>query len=733
MTTTVPAGKATPGRYYRTPRGTLIKVIGTVQGSTDVKVENEHGRHLTLTEAYPLGPVASVTGPALEDLVGVPLASLLVEVARLTMDQLDELEDLDPRPEVLEATTARRAELQGTAPTATCHACGSTVATMDGRGGGELLAVHQDQGGAYCAGSGTSPTLSLPSLTGNDGLTRPAPAEPAPEPPTELQEPASPEPEPEALEDELQAEPEDADPWRHLAGATTAAERIKAVRRIMVIHHLVELEDVRAELQAKVARELDRQGTALEAMEAAINMAMDEGDQADMKRLVARQDYQGRPGVMALARAAFAQLQGRGDQVDHGIEPVAPSELEDPAPETDPALVTWLQEYTGRVPFPPETVQVILDLTSTVRDSRTALQAVESRATVRLAYLWEAMRPVARPTILDQVGARLVALGGELPDVPTPSQAQLVRPTSEAKVEAQRLMLDSRAAGDARPTAYMEGRQGEHGCRWKPGTVDAELWAMGAADLAELVDQGVVKRAGPPSENFAKPETVAVESVQDEPEPKVDPWNLSELPMPEQVARSTTARALELIKPMIDPEQVKATRNAEVDRGDGGRPEVLAVLESLDRVLDPPPLATAKDLQPAGPVVREPKAERPVAPAGTVNPEDPPHQWQGGTKAPQVLQIKDMEIVELPDGRRELWGRPPGARPFRVGDCADPRLAPHLAALEASKAPQAFPPPPVQPEVVQVAQAGLAALAAALPALAAMGLDVTFKITTRAG
>jgi len=737
----IPAGAAKIGAWYTTPRDSRVKILGRPEGSTDVQVENDLGRTFTIPESYPLTPTEAAAGPALEDLVGLAPGELGEALERLGLDELDELEDLDPRPEVLEATAARRAQLErppapslrqavdgaakalaaGAAaasftvpadPTATCHLCRQAVRVM-----GQVLAVHS-AAGVYCPASGTDP--------------KPVAAEAPPAPPApsaelededaeaELQAPEGDGPEAAELEAEA-AEP--LDPWRHLAGAATVTTRIEAVRKLTRLADVAELEDLGAQLGAKVVRDLGSHRKALEAVAEATAEAFQGGKvgikgRAALSHLAELQGNQARPGVMAEIRAAFARLQGLGVQVDHRIQP-APAELEgrpetfqvaelEAAPAELRELLAWIFQVSGWSTVLAEAVATVQLLAGTVRESRAAITSTEDVELVILAWRWEASRPEPRATILGQLEARIVALGGTVPQL-------------EATAET---VADSSAEA-----AELEPR---HACE-TPGCdgsgVDCDDGTPDPTDPPARPEVREIPYGDPNGENHRPDELTG---------PVIEPWNLSALPLPLQVARSTTARALELVDGLECRDGPLVARVLDAERRHQDRPEVVARLVSfLEDPQDWPATKAVEAAPPPKPAQELPPEIEPAAPE-RVEPKVPRPQAQPD----QVVQVQDLEIVALPDGRQELWAKPPGRRPVRVGDCADPRLAPHLAALKAHQAahpapvdPRAMrptpPPPPAVPEVVQVAQAGLAALAAALPALAALGLDVTFKITTR--
>lgn len=782
---TIPAGQARPGRQYLTPRKTPIKVLGQVEGSTDVQVENEHGRRFTVTDAYPLIPVGD-DGPNLEALAGGPLEAIRAALAELGPDDLDALEDLDPRPEVLELTEARRAELEGaSAPErATCPACAQAVALMAGRGS-KVLAVHQDADGRYCKGSGTDPKAKpAPAPFPPPPPSRPRPPWPrtrpssrttgtrtAPRPPTWRPGPPWPSsrtwgttPAPAELEGETLTEPpESTDPWRHLAGAESTADRIEAIRRVQLSRHLDELETIRAELQAKAARELDRHRKALDAIGDAIRAALEDGNQADLKRLADRQDYQARPGVMARARAAFAVLHGRGEPVDHGIQPVAPSELEGPpasltaedAPEDLAEVVAFLASSTGRPVVPGETAATVARLAGTVRESRAAIPGVEDVNLVRLAFAFESSRAEPRETVLDQLRGRIQALGGEVPEPEDPRQLKIgqavpAEPShvpcetegcdgsgydcddpgtaDTAKARALELVAEAAGNGEGRPRAFMLGREVEP-CPFEAGTLEAELWALGRADFDALVADGLIR---PASVSELEADLAAeVEATRADLEAEAElqaeppPWDLSRLPLPDQVARASLARALELA-PTLSALDAAAAGAAERERDSGPRAQVLeALAERLDKLAaleaaSAPARELPEDLEAAGPETVEPSAPRPAP-------------------TPPAIQVRDLRRVDQPDGRVELWAVREGPDGFRLrlGAYDDPRLAVHRAHLERHQAEtraQVKPAwtPAAGPTAVQVAQAALASLAQGLPALAALGIEVEIKITTKA-
>jgi hypothetical protein len=567
---------------------------------------------------------------------------------------------------------------------------------MPGRAGA-VRAVHSASSGAYCLGSGAD---ALPFVA---PTAAPPPSVLAAAPPVAA-----------ALEREVESFPASA--VRHFGGALDLEGRVEAVRRLSSIGDLAELEALGGALQAKVLREIERQKKALEAVEAAGVEAIDRNDQRDLKRLAARQDYQARVGVMARARALFAQLHGRGVQVDHELQPAEPTpgELEaELTAQTAPAeladLAAWICRHTGQDSAPAPLVVAVRDLTSTVRGSRATIPACDNVSTVILAYQYEAQRPAPRETILNQLEARITALGGDLP---------------------------VRAAAQPEP-------QPEPADRLAP-----------ALDVDALAHAGVPALPLAGLDGLARREAAASTPV--------TAWDLSSLPIAERIAQSMRRAALELVGDLADLGQVDAAISLETAPAGMARGEVLAALQERRRQLEVAAAPAAPVAEPVAPVapVAKPVApvEAPVAAVAAVAPPQPA-PVSGAAPSPaapvQAVQVRDLRRVDLPDGRAELWACREGARPIRLGYHDDPRLAPHRAALDAAAQRQAAPPVPAarQPtapdglaalaaalpalgalaDQVTAAQAGLAALAAGLPALHALGLDVEIKITTRRG
>lgn len=92
------ASEAEEGTTYTTNRGLAVLVLGTVEGSNDVRVRDiDTQRELSVPPSYPLIliPDEDSRGPAA--LVGLDRADLEPALVSLTVDQLHELLDLDQR------------------------------------------------------------------------------------------------------------------------------------------------------------------------------------------------------------------------------------------------------------------------------------------------------------------------------------------------------------------------------------------------------------------------------------------------------------------------------------------------------------------------------------------------------------------------------------------------------------------------------------------------------------
>jgi hypothetical protein len=68
------------------------------------------------------------------------------------------------------------------------------------------------------------------------------------------------------------------------------------------------------------------------------------------------------------------------------------------------------------------------------------------------------------------------------------------RPPLDIEGAAREMLTDAEAAGDARPTAYLAGYQGQTN-GYIDGSIDAALWSMGRVELDKLVADGVVQAA----------------------------------------------------------------------------------------------------------------------------------------------------------------------------------------------------------------------------------------------
>lgn len=763
---TIPAYKATPGKWYKNDRGTRILIVGTIDGSTEIMAQNEHRRNFPLAATYPLIPIEDRDPGAVapEALRGHPIEGLVGKLEQLTDDGLDELEDIDLRPAVHKMIDAERRRRGNSAPTPTaiCPVCGQSVALAE-RKGSTILVAHMGLDGAYCQGSGQSPNPQpeLPTIepAGRLGqllrvcmhspqsyalqviqlaeqpvvrqlLQRPE-AEGFPAPLIEALNRRASEVHPEQLELGAKVGPDDppaagdltadvdgdgstktatappadqmddvdgdgqptrydntGDPVRDLLGARTGqVARIAQIRRFGQAE-LDQLEPHRAQLQSKVGRELIRHAKALVKVETA-------KDNADrLKKLAGQAAMQNRPGALRRIARHLARLRGEGDQTPPSAKPVTAAELAADAdrpdvidiancPEDLKAILAHVYGATKLESWPRRTLELIRDLAGTVRESREAIPRAEDPEHVVLAYQLEAGRSTKRPTVLDQLEARIKALGGELPAQSSADiSADIEEPVRDRLQEAKALL-------DA----------------------DAEGSDFGGRPLSE---------DGPPAVEEPPPggdSPAAPPAAKQSPEPRaaqdLPAWDLSALPVPIQITRSTTARALELAAALSPLEAVAQALVAEAKRKN--RAPVLEALGSrrqeLEAIAAPAPSSVAR----------------------------PPAQAAGDYTR---VKVEDLDVVQLPDGRQELWVRPAGEQPRRLGDVREPRLASavqlyanHQAQLRAAQAPPAHIPTAAAatatPTQLQAAQAALSALAAGLPALAAMGLHVDLRITTR--
>ena len=422
-----------------------------------------------------------------------------------------------------------------------------------------------------------------------------------------------------------------------------------------------------------------------------------------------------RPGVLAMIRKAIAELQGAGKDVVPSARPVDPAELAPRpltvTPEDHPAdLATTLAELVRATKvraWSTEVVTMIRDVLSNVRDGRAALQLTEDVASLRLAWRLELIGR-RRGAILDQLRARVLALGG----APV-SQEDLIEWSVTGRIDPK----PTPAAVEAEPApelgapvvldaAVLDGKARE------PSDPDGDL--AEAAGLAAF-RAGALVDANPHADPFYREAWEAgwLEAAQQEAEAGHSPERLDALPIPDQVAKATTARALELVAMLTEPEDVDTAIMREEQR-----PEPrLKVLEALDE----------RGIGLISGTATPPAVEPEAAP---VEAEPPPPP-----KAPPLaFQVQDLQLHQLPDGTEDLWAHVKGHRPARVGQVGDPKIAPvvelyrrHLAELNGKPGT----PRAKATEAATSAQAALAAFAAALPALSAMGLDVALTITTR--
>lgn len=567
---TVIAEQAQPGRRYKTPRGSIC-TVEAVPAEGQVRLNMEGGGTISVPRAYPLQPVEppATGGTDLALVAGKAPAVVEAALPGLTLAELDDLADRDPRMFVLELVDRERkrratpeatgvdhdevpvpdrdeataAAEQGLAvvevPTsAPCPTCSTEqpLVPSSKQAGAFVFRPHASPAAAYCAGS--AQVYQPPSTT-----TATAAPEPGP------------------FGDVLDAE-----------GRITAVQRMTSQEQIAAARAV-------PGVQASVVRELDRQQAALAwVLEA-------DGDMAALQARAGAHRLENRPGCLAVVRELIARLRGLGVDPEPSVQPARPrGDHPDQVDATSDyagehaGLARRLRLLTGRDVWAWADLEAVAAMTGTVRASRAALRATGDHHLVRAAWLAERTGD-NRDTVLGQLASRYSSLGCDASTLPTdpvlaspstppqPGPEVPVReleavaddqaPEGEAEhdpndsvpywhgiedfaadvpidqppgyydeeqarewvtgwrdAEATEVLRQAREAGDGRPTAFMDGHDGKP-CDYDAASLEAALWRKGREDFDTLVREGVLRPV--PPEVQAEPEVQPEREAQAEP------------------------------------------------------------------------------------------------------------------------------------------------------------------------------------------------------------------------
>lgn len=796
---TIAAQDATVGATYKNARGSLVTVTEIPPEPAQVGIRLASGTPTTVPRAYPLELVDAPPGP--EAVAHGPIDAIRAAVVGWEVEDLEDLADLDQRPEVQDLVRLelgkRQAPDERIAPPAprkpeeppaapagpllTCSACGLGVAALVSASGPPRVGVHADPStGVYCAGSALPPKAppvepeagSLAELGGRssfymagraafmggkfgsaaeaisawddanpDTIPRPLDYADYELGYTEAEQLAADEPgfvkrvdadPPAPVAPEIPKDraglPDLASPEAIRAGAREAearaatAEVPKAANdRIKLIRTFTTLDQVEA---AKAwpsyqAPSLDPEVKSQVRLLTDVATARAAGNVAELQRLAGLKSSDLRPGVMAMIRKAIAELQGAGAEVTPSARPVDPAELAprpltvtpEACPEDLAETLAELVKVTRVAAWSTEVVALIRDVLSNVRDGRAALQRTEDVVTLRLAWRLELISR-RRTAILDQLRARVVALGGAEVHQEDLIEHAAVGPATPTPTEVE--------AAPTFPPPPPEGPDGDERGQVDPDGDGAE------AQGAEAFQAGAMIDANPYTDSFyreaweagwvyaaGEAAPAAPPEVTPEPEP------IGALPVVDQVAKATTARALELVAELAQPGDVDHALELERARAGGPRAKVVEALDArgLELVVGATP----------APKAAAPPPSPQVAPVAPVAPKAP-------AGAPRAFQVQDLVVHQLPDGTEDLWAHVPGHRPALVGKVGDPKIAQAVELYRRHQAELNGKPGTARAkanDAATAAQAALAAFAAALPALSAMGLDVSLTITTR--
>lgn len=784
----ISADKATVGRTYKNARGTLVTITEIPPEPGQVRVTLPSGTSSSIPRAYPLEIIDA--GPLPKDVALGPVEQIRAAVAEWTVEDLEDLSDLDQRREVqdlIRVEIGKRTHPteevrphfqpgpgpeQAPAATVICAVCSTPVAPMmSAPGAPARVGVHANPTTqVYCGGSACDPKAAN------------APAESLAEP----EAAASVAPELSSA-DQLCALGGHA---LHTDGRTcvncgktvvvaqaapmvagvevpkSAADRIKLIRTFTTP---AQVEEARA-WPGYQAPSLDPELKAQARLLAEVEAAQAGRNMAELQRLAGLKTTDIRPGVMAMIRRAIAVLQGEGQDVTpsarlaeaEDLEPVPLTVTPDDCPPSLAPTLAELVKVTTVRAWAGEVVRLIRDVLSSVRDGRAALQRTDDVATLRLAWRLELVSR-RRTAILDQLRARVTALGGAevtQEDVQEVAEVGVVAPTAAEVEQVTRPRIPGRfphpdhprkAVDPSGQLAESEGRKAfqdgsaieacpydepfwrdpwEHG--WRMARMDAER-AEVEAEGTQAFRAGWLIDGCPYQDEFYRDAWesgwLAAARVDSPPPggkaapPPAVSERIGDLPLPDQVAKATTARALELIPLLQTQEDVLRAKDLEQARPQGERRQVVQYLEA--RWVE---VSTEAALPPATQLPAPVEVAQP--------PPLPPAPKLDRAPAPRAFQVQDLKVHALPDGSKDLWAYVFGHHPALVGRIGDPAIAQvvelyerHLLEKTQEQAPTPKPADPADPALS--AQAALAAFAAALPALSAMGLDVTLTITTR--
>ncbi len=732
------AADAKVGATYENARGTRVTITEIPPEPGQVKVILPSGSATSLPRAYPLTVIDA--GPTPKDVAHGPLDTIRAAVGGWSVEDLEDLADLDGRREVqdlIRLETGKRAHPteevrphfqpgpeieQAPAATVVCAMCSSSVAPMMTPGAPGRVGVHANPTTlVYCEGSARDPKAAAPA----ESLAEPEAAS--------LEAPEL------SSADQLCALGGHAlhtdgktcincgktvvtpPPTPTMAGVEVpkaAADRIKLIRTFTTAAQVEEARTWPGYQAPSLDPELKAQARLLKEVEA----AQAGRNLAELQRLAGLKTTDIRPGVMAMIRRAIALLMGEGQDVTPSVrlaeaedlEPVPLTVTPDDCPESLAPTLAELVKVTSVRAWAGEVVATIRDVLSSVRDGRAALQRTDDVATLRLAWRLELVSR-RRTAILDQLRARVTALGGAevtQEDVQEVAEVGVVAPTAaEVEAEQEPPRLDGNAREAADPNGDVAEAEGAEAYR-KGWLIDGcpyqdefyrDAWESGWLAAARV-------DAPPPGGHAAPPPAL--------------PERIGDLPLPDQVAKATTARALELVYMLKTGPEVLRAKDLEQARPGGERRKVIEYLEArwaevATEAASAPPtqLPEPVEVTQPPPLAHAPKLDR--------------------APAPKAFQVQDLKVHALPDGSKDLWAHVPGHHPALVGRIGDPAIAQVVELYERHLQEQAqeqeqAPPSTQKPaDSVISAQAALAAFAAALPTLASMGLDVSLTITTR--
>lgn len=757
--TPITAEQAEAGKHYKNQKGIRCHVKGRTPEGKQIVLVTDRGREIPVPLSYQLfpdDPVADtdieLTDAQLKVLLTCGRPDIEAAIPKMTDDQLEAFGAHDGRMFVLDLVSKeaeRRAGGKSAAPvtapvavpetdaepaeTAPCPICydEAVLVNVSPVSGKRLLAPHNVGGPktAYCKGSGcpvemplaptatetpkAAPVAVTPAIFGVEPKAEPV-AEPVTETATEA-------------------------PAQALAFRTAFIDADGLVvssteRRLAMIkgwYDLQVIEEASAEpgVNATVKRELERQASALQKVRAATTLA-------ELAMLAAGDAAKARSGVRALIslRRADGALAPTEAEQARDAEPAPPVEaaaaeeqVMDPGARSRSFMAGRAAYMAGR----PVDAQLQADIdpeewTRGWADAQELVRAEPGFVKLQpepetapeepvVAELPPVESPVENPA--EPTTTSLAGLGGYQDDQPfmgylRNNEQESGRVLTEAEADlVWRLSKDVRTSRAAMPEAK------------DSAIVQRALEFAGWMNRSETVIQGLDRKAaslsgerrpGPKKAAATPPATPVPVVAQDDedgdgpalPTPTALVTDMSQLPVWDQVERSSIPRAIELVNAITD---VKVLR--EVDRR-SLYPEVHAAIETRRQVLMPG-TSTWSGTVPAGDTVKVIEA-LPATPAAVAVPEG------------RRFQVQDCRLITRPDGVAEVWAFPADGAPFLVGPAARKDIAPLARTLlQLDQQRQAK-----EAEPVAAAQAALAALAAGLPALKRLGVSVTITITT---